>query len=159
MATFTPTSSKVGVDLNNPTTASNFGLGDMTFGLNGSEWTYIQANGAISAGALVQINTGGTGTPATAAGAAAGAKLAFAQAAFTDTQFGWVCVRGNPITVLVSATSTLNVVLYVGTTSGSLSTTASSGTLAGVALLTASTTAVLTAFQAVVSWPRCVSAE
>ena len=156
---FTPVASKVGVDLNNPTSGSNFTLGDTTFGSAGTEWTYILANGAISAGALVQITTAGTGTAATAAGAAAGAKLAFAQAAFSDQQYGWVAVRGNSLTVLVSATSTLNVTLYVASTSGGLSTTSSSGTLAGVALLTASTTAVLTAYQAVVSWPRSPSAE
>lgn len=125
-------------------------------GNNGGEWVYILANGAISNGDLVAITTSGTGTRATAALAATGSELAFAQCAFADTEYGWVAVNGQPMTVQVSATSTLQAVLYVATTSGKLSTTASSGTLAGIALLTASTTAVASTYLAVVTWPKCV---
>ena len=123
---------------------------------NGSEWIYVQANGAISSGDLVAITTSGTGTRATNALAATGSELAFAQFAFADTEYGWVAINGNPLTVAVSATSTLQAVLYVATTSGKISTTSASGTLAGIALLTASTTATSGTNLAVVTWPRCV---
>lgn len=139
-------------------TTASFAPGTRIHGNNGGEWIYILANGAISNGDLVAITTSGTGTRATATLAATGSELAFAQCAFADTEYGWVAINGQPMTVQVSATSTLQAVLYVATTSGKLSTTASSGTLAGIALLTASTTAVASTYLAVVTWPKCVGA-
>lgn len=137
-------------------TTAQFALGTGVESGNG-DWQYIQANGAISAGELVAISATGTGTRATATLAATGQQLAFAQYAFLDTEFGWVVTGGgNPLNVSVSATSTLQAVLYVATTSGKLSTTASSGTLAGISLQTASTTAVVATFTAIVTWPRDV---
>lgn len=139
-------------------TTASFAAGTRVHGSNGGEWVYILANGAISSGDLVAINSAGTGTRATAALAATGSELAFAQFALADTEYGWVAINGSPMTVAVSATSTLQAVLYVATTSGKLSTTASSGTLAGIALLTASTTAVASTYLAIVTWPKCVGA-
>lgn len=139
-------------------TTASFAVGTRVPGTNGGEWIYVLANGAISNGDLVAISSAGTGTRATAALAATGSELAFAQCAFADLEYGWVAINGAPMTVQVSATSTLQAVLYVATTSGKLSTTASSGTLAGIALLTASTTAVASTYLAIVTWPKCVGA-
>lgn len=154
MATYLPTGSKIGVDLNNPATGTNFTLLDHTLGANDSEWVYCYCSGGASAGALMQISSTGTASTALATVSAQGSDLAFAQATFTDGQSGWFAKRGNPLTVLVSSTSTQFAVLYITAASGALTTTAGSGTIAGVALITASTTAVLTAFQAVVTYPR-----
>lgn len=168
MTTFVSSSNMAGVDLNNsaPTSAMQtnsagtvippFKVGTRVMGSGETEWVYVQANGAISAYDLVAINSTGTATRATAALAATGSELAFAQNAFSDTDYGWVTTKGNPLTVNVSATSTLQAVLYVAGTSGKLSTTASSGTLAGIALLTASTTAAVASYLAVVTFPKCV---
>ena len=153
------TSNLIGVNLRSSDgTTANFALQSRVPAANDGEWVYIQANGAISAGELVAINSAGTGTRATATLAATGSQLAFAQFAIADTEYAWVAINGAPMTVSVSATSTLQAVLYVATTSGKLSTTASSGTLAGIALLTASTTAVAASFLAIVTWPKCVGA-
>ncbi len=152
------TSNLAGVNLRGTDgTTASFDVGTRIESANG-EWIYMLANGAVSAGDLVAINSSGTGTRATATLAATGSELAFAQYAFADTEYGWVAKNGNPLTVQVSATSTLQAVLYVATTSGKLSTTASSGTLAGIALLTASTTAVAASYLAIVTWPKCVGA-
>lgn len=154
MATFTPTGSKLGVDLNNPASGNAFSLLDITQGLNDSRWVYAYCSGGASAGALMSISATGTASTALPSVSGNGADLAFAQAVFTDGQSGWFAKCGDPLTVLVSSTSSLFAVLYITAASGALSTTASSGTLAGITLLTASTTAVLTAFQAVVTYPR-----
>lgn len=158
MSTFTMQGSKVGVDLNNPTSSANFTLLDSVRGSNDSEWVYVYVSGALNTGSGVRISQTGTAALWTAASVATGVELAFAQTSFTDGQYGWVCRRGNPLTVLVSATSTLNVTLYASDTSGALTTTATSGTLAGVALQTASTTAAVANNLAVVSWPKSVVA-
>lgn len=154
MSTFVPQGSKLGVDLNNPASSATFTLMDQTWGSNESAWTYVYCSGGCSAGALMQISSTGTASTALASVSALGSKLAFAQATFTDGQSGWMATAGNPLVVLVSSTSTQFAVLYITAASGALTTTAGSGTMAGLALLTASTTAVLTAFQAVVTFPR-----
>lgn len=154
-----PTSNLLGVNLRSSDgTTALFAPQSRITAANAGEWEYVLANGAISAGDLVAISSAGTATRCTPALAATGSQLAFAQFAFADLEYGWVAINGAPMTVFVSATSTLQAVLYVATTSGKLSTTASSGTLAGIALLTASTTAVAATNLAIVTWPKCVGA-
>lgn len=152
MASFFANSSSIGVDLNNGATTAQFTTGTQIEASNGSEWVYVEMGTAAVAGTLLAINA--TNTASLAVPASTGSRFAFAQATQTSGNFAWVCTRGNPLTVLVSSTSSLFAVLYVTAASGALSTTASSGTMQGITLLTASTTAVLTAFQAVVTWPR-----
>lgn len=152
MATFVVNQSTVGVDLNNAQTTAQFTTGSQVEGSAGTEFTYVELGTATSAGTLLAINA--TNTANLAVPSSTGSRFAFAQAAFTSGSFAWVATRGNPLTVLVSATSSLFMPLYVTAASGALSTTASSGTMAGITLLTASTTAVLTAYQAVVTWPK-----
>lgn len=152
MASFFTNSSIIGVDLNNGNATSQFTTGSQIEGSAGSEWTYVEMGTAAVAGTLLAINA--TNTATLALPSSTGSRFAFAQATQTSGNFAWVCTRGNPLTVLVSSTSSLFMPLYVTAASGALSTTASSGTMAGITLLTASTTAVLTAFQAVVTWPK-----
>lgn len=146
--------SVAGARLANPEATQRHTLGTRILGTDGTTWVYVQADGAISAADAVTVDSSHTATRATIATAMGGAALAFAQVAFADNDFGWVPVTGNPLSVNVSATSTLNVALYIGTTSGHLSTTAGSATVAGLALLTANASTAVAAFSAIVTWPR-----
>jgi hypothetical protein len=143
-----------GARLNTPESGQRHTLGTQASSQDGTVFQYVQANGAISASDVVTISQAGQCERATIANAMAGQQLAVAQAAFADDDFGWVAVKGNPLTVNVSATATLNVAIYIGTTSGHISTTAGSATLAGVAFLTANTSTAVAAFNCTVSWPR-----
>lgn len=148
------TSGLAGDNIASPSSTQRHALGTLTEGSGDTRFVYVQASGAISAGDLVTVSAAYQATRATIANAMTGLQLAVAQVAFADDDYGWVAISGNPLNVLVSATSTLNVAIYVGTTSGHISTTAGSATLAGIALQTASTTAAVSTFTAVVSWPR-----
>lgn len=148
------TDGKAGANLGSTTTDQKHVLGTRVNGSADSVWVYVQADGAIAAYDTVNITAAYQCAKATIANSMAGQQIGFAQNAFADNDYGWVAIAGNPLTVLVSATSTLNVAIYVGTGTGHISTTAGSATLAGVALQTASTTAAVSAFTAVVSWPR-----
>lgn len=154
MSSFVSTGSKLGVDLNNAQTTAQFALLDSVRGSNDTEFVYCYISGALNTGSGVRISQTGTAALWTAAAVAGGAEIGFSPASFTDATYAWMARRGNPLTVLVSATSTLTVTLYASDTSGALTTTATSGTLAGIALQTASTTAAVANNLAVVSWPR-----
>lgn len=144
----------IGASIGRPTTDQEHVLGTRINGTAGTTYVYAHADGAISAGDAVTIDASGEVTRATIANAMAGKQIGFAQVAFSDNQYGWIAISGNPLNVLVSATSTLNVALYIGTVSGHLSTTAGSATMSGVALQTASTTAAVSLFTAIVNWPK-----
>ena len=53
-------SSKLGVDLTQSSAASNFALGDIVRGTDGSIWQYAQAGAAVSAYSVVAINGSGS---------------------------------------------------------------------------------------------------
>lgn len=149
-------SSVLGVNLqgNSDGATALFGLGQHVLGNASTEWIYVNAGLAITTGQIVGINATFTATPATATVAFAGQQLAFAQGAFAASDYGWVALRGDNLVVALSGVSTLGAALYIGN-SGQITTTAASGTLAGVTILTASATAILNAATtAYVSWPR-----
>lgn len=154
------TGSNIGVNLNSSDgTTSQFSIGTRVNGNNDSLWVYVQANGAISAGDCVLINSTGTATRATASNVnAVNTEIGFAQFAIADTEYAWVARNGYNLTVAVSATTSGSAVLYIATTSGKLSNTASSGTLAGVQVATVSSTATFTTTTGSLSWPRCIAA-
>lgn len=149
------TTTVAGARLSNPESTQRHTLGTRILGTDNTSWVYVQASGAISASDVVTIDSSFQATRATVASAIAGGQLGFAQVAFADDDYGWVPLNGAPLTVNVSATSTLNVAIYVGTTSGHLSTTASSATVNGVVLLTANTSTAVAAFSAICTWPVC----
>jgi len=153
------TGSKIGVDLTQSQTSAQFGLGDRVNGSGDSLWVYVIANGAISTGDCVMITSSGTATRATGASVqTVGYEVGFAQFAFADGEYGWVARNGMGLTVAVSATTSGSAVLYIGTTSGKLSNTSSSGTLVGVQIVTTSATATYTTTTGHLSWPRCAAA-
>ena len=155
MANFYATSSKIGVNLNAVTTDAQFSLGDAVDGSDGTKWVYVQASGAIEAFDAVTIDENFQCYCSEIANAMDGQKLGFAQIAFADNEYGWVAVSGlGNLLVSVSSHSTINAVLYLGTVSGHLSTTASSATVAGVAIQTASSTSAVSTPEVIATYPR-----
>lgn len=155
MASFYVSSSVIGVDLNNTSSTATHALGTVVQGSDGTQWVYVQANNAIEQYDVVTIDEDFQCDCATIALALTGSQIGFAQVAFADDEYGWVPVRGlGNMLVSVSAHSTLNTVLYIGTVSGHLSTTASSATVAGVAIQTASTTSAVSTPEVIATWPR-----
>lgn len=152
------TGSKLGVDFNNTTTTAQFGLLDRVNGSNDTLFVYVQANGAITSGDCALINSTGTATRATAANVnVVNTEIGFAQCTFADTEYGWIARNGVNVTIGVSATTSGSAVLYIGTTSGKLSNTSSSGTLVGVQVVTTSATVTFTTTTGSISWPRCAA--
>ena len=170
MTTFITNTPVMGVDLNNSITTASMqknsagtaipphALLTKVLGSYDTEWLFVVANGAVSAGDCVTVNASGTCTRATTAGPQTSTNtIAFAQNAFADTDYGWVAVKGKNLTIAVSATTASATVLYIATTSGKLSTTSASATLAGIQLANASATATTTTTTGNLTWPRCIS--
>lgn len=162
---FYTTQSAIGVDFNNTSTTALFTLGDIKLGSNDSEWIYVKASGALLTGQMVTIAQAGTAilantTALMATTGLSGANLlGFAQGNFNDQDFGWVARRGIGMSVMCSGTAAPSAQLYLVTNSnGGLSTTAGSGTLAGILLIASASTASLVITTAILQWPRCVAA-
>lgn len=150
--------SKVGVDLTQSQTAAQFSPGDRVDGSANSKWVYVYASGAVALGDCVTVTATGTAATATATRAADPAhELGFAQFAIGAGEYGWVAQAGQGLTVAVSATAANNTVLYVATTAGKLSTTASSGTLTGVQIANVSSTATTTTTTGTLTFPKCIT--
>src|SRR3990167_8960265 len=136
MATFVPTSSIIGVDLDNTSTTQLFALGTHVLGSNNSEWVYVIIGPtAVTADKMVAFTNAYTCAMASVADMQTnGLQLGVAQTAMATGAYGWVAIRGNSIGVLGSGSSTLvpQGVFLHGT--GLVDNQASaSGTLAGVA--------------------------
>lgn len=156
-----PNSSTIGANFGNSDGATaQFGLGNTAMGQQDTEWVYVCAAQALTTGEAVMINSSGTASPlnGTLSTTSSGKQIAFAQGVFAASDYGWVARRGNGIYVLVSSVSTIAVILYNCDNSGTLTTTSATNTLAGISLITASSTGVATAQPAYVSWPRLVTA-
>lgn len=161
---FFQTQSAIGVDFNNTSTTALFTLNDIKLGSGDSEWVYVRASGALLTGQMVTIAGSGTAIVANCTGLMTqgnqnATNLGFAQGNFADQDFGWVARRGVGVSVLCSGTCAPNAILYLVTgTNGGISTTAGSGTLAGILLLASASTASLVLTTAILTWPRCVAA-
>lgn len=154
-------SSTIGVNLGNSDGATAlFGLGNTIMGQSDTEWVYINTASALTTGTAVMINSSGTANllNGTLSTTSTGKQIAFAQGTFAASDYGWVARRGNGIYVLVSSVSTVAVILYNSDSSGTLTTTSATNTIAGISLITASSTGIASAVPAFVSWPRLVTA-
>ena len=164
---FNTTSSVIGADMNNTSTTALFALGTKISGTNNTEWTYCQSTAAFITGELVAIRSNGTAVSAStliltsgaAIGGGAGAggiEVGWAQGNWAALDFGWMCKRGDAVTVLMSGTAVPNTQLYAqyGQAIGCLGTTAASGTIMGVQLNASSSTSSLVLTTAVITWPR-----
>lgn len=128
------TDGKLSIKLGATTTTQGFDLGTRATGNDGTVWRYVRATAAVDAYDTVMFGRDWLIAPATATGVATGDMVGIAQVAFAADEYGWICTEADTITVAVSATATAAIQLYIATTAGKLSTTASSGTLAGVHL-------------------------
>ena len=160
---FFTTQSAIGVDFNTTNTTALFTLNDIKLGSGDSEWIYVKASGALLTGQMVTIAANGTAilantTQLLAQGTQNANNIGFVQGNFADQDFGWVARRGVGMSVMCSGTAAPNAILYLVTASnGGLSTTAGSGTLAGILLLASASTASLVITTAILTWPRCVN--
>lgn len=161
MPTFVAITPIAGANLNATTTDRRFELGTVASGTQDTEWVYVEANGAISAGDICEINASGTATRATTAGPRTSVtELGAAQNAFATGEFGWIARRGYNLTVAISATTQPRLVgtaeLYIATTSGKLSNTSASATVAGILINNGSATATTTTTTGTLTWPRII---
>ena len=161
---FFQSGSAIGVDFNNTSTTALFTLQDIKFGSGDSEWVYVKASGALLTGQMVTIAANGTAILATTTalmattGLSGANNLGFCQGQFADQDYGWVARRGVGMAVMCSGTAAPSAQLYLVTNSnGGLSTTAGSGTLAGILLQASASTASLVITTAILTWPRCVA--
>lgn len=125
---------------------AKFTLGLRGRGNDGSEWVYVQANGALSQYFCVAISGAFQASPVNNARMVQGYEVGFAQVAFADNDFGWVCTRASGVQkVLTRGSCVSGVPLYTdASASGFLddSATATQSLIEGVVILTtrASTT-------------------
>lgn len=162
---FYNTGSKIGVDFNTTSTTALFTLNEIALGSGDSEWIYVKASGALLTGQMVTIAAAGTAilastTALMATTGLSGANLlGFCQGQFADQDYGWVARRGVSMSVMCSGTAAPSAQLYLVTNSnGGISTTAGSGTLAGILLQASASTASLVITTAILQWPRCIAA-
>jgi hypothetical protein len=116
-----------------------FELGTVMKGDNGTEFIYVQANGAITGpGYAVVIDRTFQATMITNANGLRGMAVGIAPVAFLDNDFGWVQVYG-PCDIRVAASCAANVETTTTTTAGELDDAAGTGTkeILGLALTTA----------------------
>lgn len=161
---FYPNSSTVGVDLNNAGSTQLFALGSIVNGSDGSIWQYVQAGTTVSAYSVVAISASGTANMCVLGdiNGTDGVQLGIAQNTFAPSDYGWVPVHGvgggnGAFKVKVSGSVSAGLMLYIATASGNVAiTAATSGTLAGIAVVTASDTAdtAVTAMPCIISWPK-----
>ena len=157
---FFANSSTIGTNLGNSDGATAlFGLSSVVMGSQDSEWIYINAASALATGTVVMVNSSGTANllNGTLSGTSTGKQIAFSQGVFSASDYGWVARRGNGIYVLVSSVSTVNVLMYNCENSGALTSVTATNTIAGISIITASSTGIATAVPAFVSWPRLVT--
>ena len=136
-------------------------LGTQGIGNDGSEWLYVQANGAISQYAGVAVDGAFQAASVTTALMAEGLTFAVAQVAFADNEFGWVCTQGSGTQkVLVRGSCASGVPLYTDVSAAGFlddSATATQSLIEGIVILTTqgSTTAQEGAGASVVmTYPR-----
>lgn len=136
------TSTKLGVDFYTPTTTRDHKLGSVVLGTNGSRWVYVQASGAIAQYSAVAVDESGQAAALTKALADAGHSVGFAQAAFADDEYGWVCISATGgISVLVKASCAADGPLYTSASAGVLDDTSTSQTLIQSVVITTAASA------------------
>lgn len=159
---------QIGVDLtqSQSSVAPTFGLGNIYTAPDGATWVYAQAGSTVNAYSVVGINASGQMKMASLTaldGTEVIPQLAVAQFAFAPSEYGWVPIHGvggpnGTFKVRVSGSVSAGLMLYVGA-SGNVTiypTVAVSGTLEGIAVVTAMDTATtaITAAPCIITWPR-----
>ncbi len=76
---------------------AQFAAGTVGFGTSGTEWNYVQANGAVGVNDFVAMDENFQAAPLTNTTGATSQKIGCAQVAFADNEWGWVATRGSDI--------------------------------------------------------------
>ena len=148
------TSGRAGIDLTATPTTLDFTLGQVETGTDGSRWIYVQASGAITAYDAVAIDENYQAAALTKTLADAGHRIGFAQVAFTDNDYGWVALEGSNISVRVAVSCAADVSLYTTATAGVLDDTSASQTkISGAVIVTAGTSAAVSAREVIATSP------
>ena len=148
------TSGCLGVDFTATPTSAEFDLGTTVAGTDGSEWVYVQANGAIAQYDAVGVDENYQAAALTKAMADDGWFVGAAQVAFADNDYGWVCVKGSNVSVNLLTLCAADVALYTSGTAGKLDDTSSSQTkVDGVVAVTGGVTGT-TATEVIMTHPK-----
>lgn len=120
-------------------TKPTFELGTRMKGVDGAEWVFVQANGAITgAGYVVVLDENFQADMITNTTGVYGQQVGVAGVAFADNDYGWVQIAGKA-QIRVAASCAANAVITTTTTDGELDDAAGAGTktISGAALTTA----------------------
>lgn len=163
------TDGKIGIDLDTVASADASSykglpatLGETVNGTMASEWIFVRASSALTAGALVGITTSNEVSAITdAAVVSVDRRLGFAQTAFQTSQYGFVATRGNNILVRIAGNMLGGggVAVYTTDTAGCLGSASASAShfqVWGVYLKSSvsASGSTATAVTAAVSWPH-----
>lgn len=99
--------STIGVDLNNGSATQLFALGQRVSGTQNSEWVYVQANTSIVGQMAVAFNSAFTCAMASGLDVVNGLQLGIAQTSISSQAFGWVAIRGENMTCVITGTCSL----------------------------------------------------
>jgi hypothetical protein len=136
-------------------TEAKFAKGTTVEGNNNSRWMYVQAQAAITQYDTVRVDASQNARSMTAALAAQAGDVAFAQIAFTTSDFGWVMLSGKPTLRLFTACAD-DVPLYTTDTAGVLDDATASLShhqVMGVIANGSASAGGITAVGCVASWP------
>lgn len=137
---------------------AKFRLGQTVLGSDGSRWVYVQAGEAITQYMTVAIDEDFQAKKITKTLADAGHQVGFAQVAFADNDFGWVCVHGpGNITVRVLASCAADVQLYTSGTAGILDDTSASQNLVRGVVLVVAASATVSNREAIAVYPNATA--
>ena len=153
------TSGILGANLASPTTTQDFPLGQRSLGTDGTEYVYVQANGALTQYYAAGVDEDFQCAPLSNTTAAGAPQPAFPQVAFADDEYGWVPVRGSNISVKTRASCAADVLLYTTASAGRLDDTVGGSGIAveGVVIVvaaSASTSASNTVREALATYPH-----
>jgi len=128
--------SPIGANPSRLTTSAEYSLGTRASGKDGSEFVYVQADGAVAATDVVVISEAwqADSIDTTNSAAALGDKVGVARAAFADNEYGWVQVHGVVDAINVASSCAPNVKLNSTATAGRIDDDATTGaeTIAGL---------------------------
>lgn len=147
----------LGVDFGLKSTSAEFALGTTAKGTDGTEWLYVQANGAITQYDFLGVDENYQAAALTDAMALDGWIVGVAQLAFDDNDYGWVPVRGANISGRVGASCAADVDLWTSATGGILdddSTTIPYTKIDGVVAVGANTLTISAAVEVLLTFPR-----
>lgn len=118
----------VGTSFTATDTDRRIGLGTIFAGELGSEYVYVQADGAITANDVVIVTPAYQADQAdtTSAAGLVGNMVGVAAATFADNEYGWVQIQG-PCTINVGSSCAANTKLNVTATAGRVDDDGTSG--------------------------------